>query len=236
MAKFYGSIVKTGKLGGSVFAVRNGVTIERQYQPVVANPKSMAQVAVRARMKLVSQLSAIMASVIAFRREGTVSPRNKFASKNFGITSYDAENSQAELALLDVDLTGGIVGAPALSATRATGSVTLALAEAATNFDRVVYCVIVEQADGTLRLHATKVVSEAGVDGTFSSGAINMSSSLKGFAYAYGVRLNTENARVRFSDIEAEEADAVVAVMRSLTENDYTLSETVAAAVQPYQG
>lgn len=49
----------SGKVGGVVFAVRNGQQVVRQYQPVVQNPKSAAQMAQRAKGNLVGRLSAV---------------------------------------------------------------------------------------------------------------------------------------------------------------------------------
>lgn len=102
----------TGRLGGSVFAVRNGQQIVRAYQAVVQNPKSIAQVSQRAKMKLASQISAVFAKEITpWRREGSVSGRNRFVSSLFsrGSIMYDDAESRAEINLLDIDLTGSRV-------------------------------------------------------------------------------------------------------------------------------
>ena len=52
MAKFYGGYVKSGKLGSSVFTITKGITIERQYQPRVFNPRTIGQVGQRAKFRL----------------------------------------------------------------------------------------------------------------------------------------------------------------------------------------
>lgn len=99
----------TGRLGGSVWAVRNGQQIVRAHQPIVQNPKSAAQVVQRAKMKLASQLSAIYAKEITpWRREGTVSGRNRFVKGMFsnGTITYNDGAARAEVNLLGVDLTG----------------------------------------------------------------------------------------------------------------------------------
>lgn len=49
----------SGKLGGDVFAVRNGQQIVRAYQPIVSNPKSVAQNIQRAKGNLVGRISKI---------------------------------------------------------------------------------------------------------------------------------------------------------------------------------
>ena len=64
-----------GKSGSVVFSTSGGFTIAREYNPHVANPISPSQVNQRARMKLMSQLSAALSPVIAMTKEGLVSKR-----------------------------------------------------------------------------------------------------------------------------------------------------------------
>lgn len=120
MAKFFGSMVKTGRVGGSVFAVTKGVTIEKQYQPVVYNPSSAAQVAQRAKMKLVSQLSAVLGSELApFGRDGLVSPRNRFVSDMFSRDAVTYSNGVAQINPSAIRLTNSqLVMVRAISVTR----------------------------------------------------------------------------------------------------------------------
>jgi hypothetical protein len=49
----------SGKVGGVVYAVQNGQQIVRSYQPVVSNPKSLAQRKQRAKANLVGRVSQI---------------------------------------------------------------------------------------------------------------------------------------------------------------------------------
>lgn len=49
----------SGKLGGDVYAVRNGQQIIRAYQPIVSNPKSVSQNIQRAKGNLVGRISKI---------------------------------------------------------------------------------------------------------------------------------------------------------------------------------
>lgn len=58
MAKIYGmNGVATGRRGNDVFAVTNGTQIVRQYQPIVANPRTDAQLRQRARMNTAGRFS-----------------------------------------------------------------------------------------------------------------------------------------------------------------------------------
>lgn len=60
MAKYYNNKIKTGRVAGSVFAVRNGEVIERAYNPIVANPRTDAQLLQRAKMNLAGQISKLV--------------------------------------------------------------------------------------------------------------------------------------------------------------------------------
>lgn len=102
------SIVGTGsgRLGGSVFAVRNGQQIVRAYQKVVSNPQSKSQVGQRAKLKLASQFSAAMAQELyPYGRDGMLSPRNQFVRDLFerGVVTY--ANDEATIDMTKVRLT-----------------------------------------------------------------------------------------------------------------------------------
>lgn len=227
MAKFYGSSVKTGRLGGSVFAVRNGVTIERQYQPQVANPSTSLQVAARARLKLMSQLSEALAPAIAFRREGLVSARNKFTKENYYKSMYD--DGAATINYKTVDLTGGVLAIPVVSLQFGQNVLNATLQEALDGFDRVVYSAYKVQ-NNELRF-VGQVTAEAGVDKKYTTTIPAVMTNGDWFVlYAYAIRFNTETARATYEQMEVESMNptATVAVLRNLVATDYTLSETVA--------
>lgn len=95
----------SGKLGSSVFAISGGEQIVREYNPRVANPNTDAQVAQRAKMKLMSQLAAALAPALAFKKVKLVSARNQFVAKNIGLCEY--ENKVATCDLQNLQLTPG---------------------------------------------------------------------------------------------------------------------------------
>lgn len=234
MAKFYNNRVKSGRLAGSVFAIRNGETIERAYQPVVANPKSPAQVASRAKLKLMSQLSAVMAPVIAIPRQGSVSSRNLFTKKNYGATSYNS--NEASIDLLAVQLTSSVVSLPDLTVTRTSGNVLVSLnAIQSSDLNRVVYAVFEKQEDETLRFLTSSVVSEPGADNNFPTTITLDSASITAVIYAYGVRDNSMAARVVFGNLQVPTAQTVakLIVSRALTGADITVTETKARISAP---
>jgi hypothetical protein len=230
MAKIYGLFGSmTGKLADVVMSVRNGEQLARKYQPVVFNPSTSAQVAQRAKLKLLSQLSAVLAPAIAIRRQGPVSARNLFTKKNFGLTSYASDTAQITLAA--VQLTDSVVGLSSLGVTRAAGSITASLNYAEPELDRMVYVVLVKEDGDKLRYLSSTVVSKE--ESSSFVADINVSDSYNVVLYGYGVRLNTETAKAVFSNLTAPTAETVakLIVSRTLTESDVTLTETRGAEV-----
>lgn len=235
MAKFYGNIVKTGRLGGSVFAIRNGVTIERQYQPKVNNPKSEAQVESRAKLKLMAQLSEIVSPVIAIQSEGLVSSRNLFVKRNYALAGY--EDSTATIQLEKIQLTNSVIALPAVVATAsggAGGSIAVNISGNISNeVTRMIYVYLLRNSDGLLRLRSTIMVSTPGTNGTFA-GTIDAGVSADGgVVLAYGVKTLTETARVKFEDlaVDTPEQIAKLVATRVLTDKDVSMTETVGTIV-----
>lgn len=224
MAKIYGlQGVLSGKLGNSVMAVRNGVQLVRQYQPIVANPSTPAQIENRAKLKLMSQLSAVFAPVIPLRRIGAVSSRNRFVSLNF-IASAFADDA-ATIDMSAIKLTNSVVAIPNISATRVEGGIQVGLTNGVTDIDRVVYIEV--RREGTeLRLVGSVVQDDPGDNLEFF--ATLPASSVETFVYAYGVRLNSDAARVAFGNLTLPTATqvATLLVSSSLLESDVTLTET----------
>lgn len=223
----------SGKLGASVFTIRKGVQIVRQYNDKVYNPQTKSQSDQRAKFKLMSQLAAVMSPVVAIPSVGNVSSRNRFMAENIKLASF--VDNQATITLVDVQLTKSVLALPGISATRGTNNISVTLTGVPQGIARVVYAVFVKEADEKLRLAGTKTVSGAGSQ-TFST-TIDVSSSNELVVYAYGVRDNTDAARAVFSNMQVVTAEDVAKLIvgRVLTEVDVTLTETVAAVVAPVQ-
>lgn len=233
MAKIYGLFGSmTGKLADTVMSVRNGEQIARKYQPVVFNPSTPAQVAQRAKLKLLSQLSAVMAPVIAMPRQGNISSRNRFTKVNFPAVTYSTDTASVNLTA--VKLTHSVVSLPPLEAAFGENAIAVSLSDTASlDVNRVVYVAFRKMADESLRLAGSVVVSTPGADNAFA-GSIPVESVYADYVvYAYGMRDNNENARIAFGDMTVPTAQTVanLVVTRVLTENDITLTETVAAQV-----
>lgn len=239
MAKIYGLFgAMTGKVADSVMVVRNGEQIVRKYQPVVSNPATPGQTEARAKLKLMSQLSAVMAPVIAMRRQGAVSSRNVFVKENYGTTTY--ANNQADITLTNVKLTKSVVSFPTFSVSRTEGEIIIYIPEsenpANLGFDRVVYVMFVKDADGSLRYAGSRVVNEPGVSSDWGSGF--PADSRECIFYAYGIRDNSETARATFGNLQAVTAETVakLVVTRTLLESDITLTETRSATLPANPG
>lgn len=218
----------TGKLADTVMSVRNGEQIARKYQPIVYNPSTSAQVAQRAKLKLLSQLSAVMAPVIAIPRQGSVSSRNFFTKVNFPLLTFATDTASVDLD--KIQLTSSVVALPELYAERTASSFSVSLIVAqdtpAPDFNRVVYTMFEKQADEKLRYVTSLVISEPSSTGEFPTQLPLISG--EAVILAYGVRDNTEAARVTFGNMQAPTAVDVANLVttRTLRETDITLSET----------
>ena len=152
----------TGKLGAVVFSTSGGETISREYNPHVANPNTDAQINQRARMKLMSQLSACLAPVIAMQKDGLVSVRNKFVKRNF--ESCYSVNGQAQISYENVQLTQGNAGLPVItyivSNAVATHGLGVYFTEAPNvQIARVVWCLFKKTDEGKLSFIESQVVT-----------------------------------------------------------------------------
>lgn len=211
---------QSGKLGQSVLSVRYGEQIMRAYVGTIANPKTEAQVATRSRFKLASQLSAVMADVIAIPRVGSKTGRNQFVSATMDITSEAAGVAQVNLNA--VQLTKSQRGLIGFTATRDTANnkISVALKGAnGTELSRVVYVVFEKQNDGSLVQLASQVVSEAGANSTFPAELKGSSKSV--VIYAYGITDKDGAASVKFGNLNAPTAEQVA---KLLTTSSDTLS------------
>lgn len=223
----------TGKLADTVMSVRNGEQIARKYQPVVFNPSTPAQVASRAKLKLASQLSAVMAPVIAIPRNGSVSARNLFVRKNYGAMAY-SEN-QATVNLTAVQLTDSVVSFPEITFTKGETALSFYISGASVatppDVSRVVYCLFRRESDGTLRYIGSQVATVAGETAAWSVNFSPVDGEL--ICYAYGIRDNSDAARTRFGEMTVPSATmiATLIVTRVLTSSDVTLTETQSVLV-----
>ena len=221
----------TGKIGSLVFSTSGGETIAREYNPNVSNPNTMAQINQRARLKLMSQLSAALAPVIAIPKQGLVSSRNAFTKLNFGASM--AENGVAQITYENVQLTNGNLGLPTLEATRAQGSgITINLAENASNaVSRVVYIVYRKTSEQKLQFVSSVIAEAAGANGTFPATLPYTEGDI--VLYAYGMRDTSESASAKYGNMQVANAVDVarLTAYRNISSEDFQFTETRGATM-----
>lgn len=221
----------TGKLGSSVFSVAGGQQIVRQYQGQVANPSTDSQVSQRSKMKLMSQIAAAMAAVIAFRKNGLVSARNQFISKNIVNVSFD--EGVATINLPAIQLTNGSRGIPSVTASR-NGSTAINVAlssDASKACDRVVYCVFAKNAEDNLQLIDSTVVETAGDGGTFP-GTLAYSAN-EVVVYAYGIKDADAAASSKYGNygVTSGTQIATLVATSAISTADYAFTKTVGVQI-----
>ena len=224
----------TGKLGSTVYAINSGVQIAREYNPNVANPNTEAQVEVRSGFKLLSQLSAAMKQDIAIKKDGLKTARNQFMSLNFGATTTN--QGIASINLNRVQLTKSSRGIADFSADRSSGNKIIVALDAtmAAALDKVEYIAYTKQADGALVKFADLLVSVAGEDGTFEGELPYTDASI--VIYAYGLKLNTDGARVAFGNMVAPSSEQVAKLLTTSSEVAAGTTVTVTKGLTMLQG
>lgn len=160
----------SGKLGSSVFAISGGAQIVREHNPKVSNPNTEAQVAQRAKMKLLSQIAADLAQVLFFKKKGLVSARNQFIAANMPLCTYD--NEEANVPVYQLMLSPSNSPLPTVEVTVADGNYTFNLVDApVTPLEGVFYIGITTETTGQdtsrLRVAGVEFVTEAGADGLY---------------------------------------------------------------------
>lgn len=211
--KQYGILGKgSGKLGSSVFAISGGEQIVRQYNPVVSNPNTAAQVAQRAKLKLMSQLAADLASVIAIPKDGLKSTRNIFVSKNIGLATF--ENNEAKVEVQSLQITAGSGFISRIAVVSAAAGIDVSLIDAAPDdVDKVVYILLDTDNDYQLRVMDSIVVETPGAGRTFA-GEFH-SEQTTGFVLAYGMKMTASLAGVGYAGYEADTATAIASLVTS---------------------
>lgn len=228
----------TGKIGSIVFATSGGETIAREYNPHVANPNTQAQVNQRARMKLMSQLSAALSPVLAMQKEGLVSKRNKFTSKNFD--ACYALNGVAQITYENVQITEGNTSLPAISAVGGQNSETgnyeivggLISAPSA-NISRVVYCAFRKTAEGKLEYVSSTIVEDANAQGRNYGFVLPWQNGQEYVIFAYGMSDTSERASAEYGNLNVVTASdlARLVATRAISYQDYQFTQTRAITI-----
>lgn len=221
-----------GKYGNAVFRIRRGQQVMAQYNPVVDNPNTDKQVNARSRFKLMAQLAATYASIIAILRDGAVTPRNQFVQKNFNLTA--SNNGKAEIDLPLVQLTKSNREMPAFTVSRSSGDgISVSLIQAAV-LSRVVYAVVAKNSNEKLRVFATTVVenSDPETPNTFAAKMPYTAEAI--VVYAYGIIDTNNRASAAFGNLISPTAEQVAQLIASRTINasDYATTATAGAYLE----
>lgn len=229
-----------GKIGSIVFSTSGGQTIAREYNPHVANPNTIAQINQRARMKLMSQLSACLSTSIVMQKEGLVSRRNKFTKRN--MTACYASNGTAQITYENVQLTEGSLGLPQITAqfsvNAETGQEDLKInlaSNAAINVARVVYNIYQKTDEGKLQLLYSAISNDASSGGSVFSISIPASpfKNKELVIYAYGMVDTSERATANFGNLNVQNGSdlATLVASRTLSYEDYQFTQTRGATL-----
>lgn len=230
----------SGRVGSNVYAVSGGVQVVRQYNPNVTNPSTPAQVAQRSRLKLASQIAAAMADVIAIPKSGLVSSRNAFMKRNFDLFVGSEDGASCQYAKLQ--LTASSVGLPSVSAEKSdeqTLSIELT-SDARAVATRVIYNVFAKTTEQQLMKIASRVVTEAGENGTFPIEVTTSATEL--VVYAYGMRDMSTTATAKYGNYHVQSGEDIAKLVanRRLSAADYTFTNTqgfdLIQWVNPYEG
>lgn len=228
----------TGKLGASVWTVRKGVQVVREYTNKVSNPNTPAQVGQRAKFKLLTQLSAIVAgSGIFFRNlKAGESMRNAFMRANMGAVTLNQTGDVALLNTSEVVLTDGNKMAPPASFNRTTGIMTVDLSEEAmSDIMGIGYAVITLPDLGRVlgysgRAEKAQSATSIAVTITVPPQLMNRTGVL-----IWGYRFATEAARAKYEAIAASETADVIALEFDRMLRDGLIEPTQTVLANPTQ-
>lgn len=224
----------SGKIGNVVVASVNGQVIGREYNPNVTNPNTQSQQSTRGRFKLISQLSATFAPVIAIKKDGAKSARNQFSAINFENVNY--ASGTADINLSGVQLTKSAQSFVGFNADRTNGTaIAVELnASAAESLTRVVYIAYTKSANGELQLLGSVISSTPGADGKFAASLPYASGAI--VLYAYGMKDLDSSITTKFGSMTAPSAEKVAKLLVSSSENMSGVSLTKTAGCQMASG
>jgi hypothetical protein len=205
----------SGKLGASVWTVRKGVQVVREYTNKVTNPNTKAQVGQRAKFKLLTQLGAVVAGDGMFFRNLNPgeSMRNAFMRANMSAVTLSPTGDVALLNVSAVMLTDGHTTAPNATFNRSTGALSVDVSsDAMSDIMGIGYAVITLPDVGRVigySARAEKAEGETTITATIITGPTMMN---KTNVLVWGYRFADAAARAKYEAIAASETADVVAL------------------------
>lgn len=222
----------SGKTGNAVFATSAGKQIVRTYQPKVANPNTEAQVAQRAKFKLISQLAAALAPVIMIPKKGLTSARNRFVQINLPFAGY--QNGMANVAVTAIQLTDSVKPLGELSVTLNDETHTLNV-EFINNLvgvaDKVKYVVCRATKDDRLQIVSSKTIDIDTNDNPNGEASFTEMNEAEYVVFAYGLiaKIGGSNAGYNNYTYAAGDANAELDTAVSESLRNYDVTHTIAA-------
>lgn len=211
--KVRGYLKGTGKLGNIVCSTVAGETIARDYNPEVANPNTESQVAQRAKFKLMSQLSSVMAPVIAIPKVKSQSSRNLFVKKNMPQVIFD--DVEASINLNRVQLTDSSLGLDTVGCDRSSGTKCVCglYGNKPLGIKGAVYCIFTKDDAGNLALHDSAVVTENDSEDGWRAELKYTAAEI--VVYGYALIGSEEAMTAAFGNMQAITAEQVAKVITS---------------------
>lgn len=218
--------IAKGKVGSMVYSNVGGQMIARSYNPYVSNPNTVAQTNQRAKFKLLSQIAAVMAPVIAIPKEGLRSSRNLFVKKNSG--NAISANGVAQITYENLQLTNSSVGLPSIVASRsAENGIQIHLAEdCSAALSRVVYMVYRKTSQNTLQYVQSTIIAAAGDEGTFPGTLLYVEGDI--VLFAYGMKDLNASATAKYADYSVQNGEdiAKLVLTRNISMSDFQFTQT----------
>lgn len=228
----------TGKLGASVWVVRKGEQIVREYTDKVTNPNTPGQVGQRAKFKLLTQLGAVVAGAGMFFRNLNAgeSMRNAFMRANMGAVTLAQSGDVALLNVSEVVLTDGHTTAPSAGFNRTSGELSVDLSSSAmSDIMGVGYAVITLPDTGRVlgySARAEKGEGETSITATIIAPPAMMN---KTNVLVWGYRFADAAARAKYESIAASETTDVVALEFERMLREGLIEPTQTAMANPTQ-
>lgn len=223
----------SGKAGNAVFATSAGKQIVRTYQPKVSNPNTDAQIAQRAKFKLLSQLAAAMAPVIVIPKSGLVSARNRFVKKNIPLATY--ADDKASIVLTAIQLTDSQVSLPDMDTPVVSGGSSIGVGFSvpfANIAEKVKYALFKKTEDAKLQLVAEKVLTVEEEAATYASFVFNNLAKGEYVIYVYGMNPKNASASVGYNNYDTEAGETTADLESSVRISTYNYNFTMTQAAE----
>lgn len=224
----------SGKLGASVWTVRKGVQVVREYTDKVSNPNTRPQVEQRAKFKMLSQLAAVVtnAGMYFSNVSAGATMRNEFVKRNMLAVEILAGSDVATLKTGEVQLTDGtfMIETPEFDKTNKNVNISLAGEELASVAGANV-TVITQPEAGRILGYSTKVLREEGAEGISVDILVPTSLVNKTAVLVWVYRFRDARARAKYENTVAADANNIRLTFDRMVEaGDIEVSSTVMAA------